>query len=317
MFVDFYSRSDKYGESVLVEDRRVLARNINKLIAVVGAGVFSLLNYSVAEASNEVHVAAYEFPPFYSSSLDRHVVGDLVSHLNTIQTDFYFTVENIPVSGRYRAIEADGCCDLIMFEAPEWGWSDAAGDPEENIAISAPLLAGSERFVTHKANNYSESDFSRLNGKRLGGISGYHYNYDETSDSESGQGFGMYLAKNHRTNIRMLLNGRLDMIILSDAYLASLEKMAYYRNLHISSQQDSTYELSIVVNNNKAIQLEEVMNLFAELRRSGKFAQVMQSYNLESFLIDENNLTEETAAKQTGAAGGGGHPDEQEINQAA
>lgn len=295
----------------------MLARNIKKLIAAVGAGVFSLLNYSVAGASNEVHVAAYEFPPFYSSSLERHVVGDLVSHLNTIQSDFYFTVENVPVSGRHRAIEANGCCDLIMFEASEWGWSDDVGKTKEGIAISAPLLKGSERFVTHKANSYSESDFTRLNGKRLGGISGYHYNYDETSNSENGQGFGMYLAKNHRTNIRMLLNGRLDMIILSDAYLASLSKMAYYRNLHVSNQQDSTYELSIVVNNTKAIQLEEVMDLFAELRRSGKFAQVMQSYNLESFLIDENDLTEETTAQQTSAAGGGGYSDDQEINQAA
>lgn len=263
--------------------------------------IISLLVVPSARAATDVYVAAYEFPPFYSSELDQHLVGELVTSLNFMQTEYRFIIREIPVTGRYQALAKEGCCDLIFFESMAWGWHEKIEALDINIERTKPLLRGGERFVARKEDAKDINYFADYSGKRLGGVAGYHYPFATTGDENMGQerDFGVYLSDSHMTNIRMLLNGRLDMIMLTDEFISSLEVSPegqdFYHELGFSPERYSEYKLPVLVNPDKNLSLEALNALILQLSNEGELDAVFRTFNMSNYKIDQ------TPDNQTGS----------------
>jgi len=255
--------------------------------------IISLLIAPSARAATDVYVAAYEFPPFYSSELDQHLVGELVTSLNFMQSEYRFIIREIPVTGRYQALAADGCCDLIFFESMSWGWKEKIAALDLNIERTEPLLRGGERFVARKEDAQEINYFADYSGKRLGGVAGYHYPFATTGDENMGQerDFGIYLSGSHLTNIRMLLNGRLDMIMLTDEFISSLEVLDegqdFYDKLGFSPERYNDYVLPVLLNTDKTLSLEQLNSLIIQLSNEGELDAIFRTFNMSQFKIDQ------------------------------
>lgn len=270
-----------------IATKRLLAAGM-AMFCVLYSGLFSTHSAAQDEAASTpilVTIAAYEFPPFYSQHMSTHVLGELVTSLNNLQQQYRFSIRQVPVTARYQALLAGGCCDLMLFESPQWGWQpylQSAAAPTKAIQASPALLAGAERLVAKRSENV---DFSQLENIRLGGIRGYHYSFSddlpETGALESGA--GIYLADTIETNIKLVLSGRLDRVMLSDAYLASIAHTALARQFTLAEHADSRYQLHVLVNENKALSLAQVTALLERLRESGEWEALLRQFNLLQF----------------------------------
>lgn len=259
----------------------ILSRTLVLLILILGSVK------AIADEPIDVYVAAYEFPPFYSKEMPTHLVGEMITSLNFMQSNYRFILREVPVTARYQALSLEGCCDVMFFETPEWGWSQGSTRHDIDLGVTTPIMRGSERFVMHKREGINEVEFSDYRNKRIGGIAGYHYGFTgkRTTTELLEREYGMYLSNSHMTNIRMLMNDRLDMIMLTDEFIASLKNTEYYNKLAFAPEPDNTYTLSMLVNNDKAIDVHIMSDLLKQLNAEGELDALFRSFNLTSFQI--------------------------------
>lgn len=224
-----------------------------------------------------VRVAAYEYPPYYSAESEHHLVGDITKALNRAQSKYHFTVERIAPNARYDALSIKGCCDVMLFEDISWGWQAV----DYSIQLTDIIYKDQERFVARKAINRDQS-FFEINGLRFGGIIGYHYPFaaNEKDNRVLEEKYGIYLAHSHKVNLRMLLNGRLDLIMLADAYIRSVMTDEVRGQLLISERPYSTHRLSAVTNPQKAIHVDELNKLLVNLQQDGELADILRRNGL-------------------------------------
>lgn len=241
--------------------------------------LLSLLSVTYAHSKPvDVRIAAYEFPPYYSATTDQHLVGDISSALNALQSDYNFSVVRIAPNGRYDALSDDGCCDVILFEDKSWGWQDDLGYPAQ---LTRTLYTDHERFVTKKAPNRGQS-FFQVKGLRFGGIVGFHYAFaqNEKDHRVLEEKYGVYLTHSYEVNLQMLMNGRLDLIMLPDAYVQSALPQAQRAQLLFDEQAYGTHHLAAVVNANKAFTAEQFQGLLQQLVQRGDLARIFSKYGL-------------------------------------
>ncbi|WP_051002130.1 transporter substrate-binding domain-containing protein [Idiomarina xiamenensis] len=238
-----------------------------------------------ARAATEVDVAVYEFPPYYSMHFEQHVVGELVKVLNDYQNQYSFRLKVIPPNWRYRALSATGCCDVIFFEAYEWGWKQRHIDVEQTV----PLIKSHNRFVTLKTPQREQDFFAHKQGKRIGGMAGYVYNFTdgETDVQYLEKHYNMYLSDSQITNLRLLRNRRLDFAIINEELLATLANSDsdYGDNILMSEKQDGEYLLRILVGANKAITAATMQQLLREVGSTGEIDRIIRQFNLERYQI--------------------------------
>ena len=225
----------------------------------------------------EVRIAAYEYPPYFTTENTQHLVGDIVDALNAIQSDYEFSVVHIAPNGRYDALREQGCCDVMLFEDRSWGWEQV----DYSIQLSTPIYEDKERFVARKRMNRGQS-FFQVKGLHFGGIIGYHYPFvaNEKNNRILEEKYGIYLGHSHQVNLRMLLNGRLDLIMLADAYIRSVLTEETRSKLLLSEQHYGLYKLSAVSNSEKAISGDKLEALLGELRKTGKLQQILSKHGL-------------------------------------
>jgi hypothetical protein len=229
----------------------------------------------------QVRVAAYEYPPYYSENMPTHLVGEVIKALNQLQQDYQFVLEPIAPNARYLALSADGCCDLMLFEDVAWGWADEDID----LHVTKPLLVGRERFVALKHPNRDQR-FFEMKGLRFGGIVGYHYPFaaNEKDHRILEEKYGIYLGHSHRVNLQMLMNERLDLVMLSDEYLAAMVSDAVKRQLLISNKPYGVFNMATVINKNKNVDATYVAKLVERLKENGKLNAIFKSFKLPAVI---------------------------------
>lgn len=235
------------------------------------------VNYAYSKPV-DVRIAAYEFPPYYSATSDQHIVGDISSALNALQSEYNFSVVRIAPNGRYDALSADGCCDVILFEDKSWGWQHDLDYPAQ---VTHTLYIDRERFVTKKAPNRGQS-FFHVKGLRFGGIVGYHYAFTQNEKDHRvlEEKYGIYLTHSYEVNLQMLLNGRLDLIMLADAYVQSTLPERLRAQLLFDEQAYGTHHLAAVVNANKQFTGKQFQRLLQQLESNGDLARIFADYGL-------------------------------------
>ncbi|RUO66947.1 amino acid ABC transporter substrate-binding protein [Idiomarina piscisalsi] len=243
-----------------------------------------LCSFPIA-AQTKVYVAAYDYPPYFSDILETDLTRELIKCLNAHQNNYEFVIEVIPPSARYEALSEGGCCDVVFFESPVWGWEER-GIPVDS---TFPLVRGKERLVTAQKEGRSQAFFNNFKGKSLAGVKGYHYLIagELRSSNELKNNYAVYLADSRITNIRMVLGGRIDLTTVNDELLAALEGSTQINieDLLLAEKPDFVYDLHLLVGNSKKIQASTLQRFLSELGRKGEIDRLFRRFNMERFQL--------------------------------
>lgn len=240
--------------------------------------VFTVSLTTTSRAAETIRVAAYDFPPYFSAYTDEHLVGDLVEALNAAQSDYRFELHDVPSKARFKALSDSGCCHLILFESPTWGWPAQL----PNLEVSEPLVFGAERLVAVKKKDRKGADFFKREGLRFGGLIGYHYPFlgNRTDAEFLEERFNVYLSLSHEVNMQMLMNGRLDVVMVHDEYLIQLKEQPWFKHLLLNPEPYGEYKLSALINPVKGFSLTEWQKVQALLIKNGTMAELLNKYKL-------------------------------------
>lgn len=238
-----------------------------------------------AAAQAPVYVAAYDYPPYFSDVLETDLTRELVSLLNNYQSSYDLKIKVIPAAARYKALSRSGCCDVIFFEAPVWGWDKSGVD----YRATFPLSKGSERMVTKQRPGIDQSYFQDYTDKTLGGVKGYHFLLggellDSTKVKEK---YRIYLADSRVANLRMVLGGRVDLAVINDELLSALEGSSQLRvdQLLLADNVDFNYKLSLLVGEKNTIDVETLQRLVREIGRRGELDRLYRRFNMERYQL--------------------------------
>ncbi|WP_255801524.1 amino acid ABC transporter substrate-binding protein [Idiomarina loihiensis] len=238
-----------------------------------------------ATAQVPVYVAAYDYPPYFSAVLQTDLTRELITLLNEHQDSYVFRIQVIPPTNRHKALSTKGCCDVIFFESPLWGWKKSGVGFQETI----PLVKGNERLVALKKTGRDQSFFDTFDGKTLGGVKGYHYllGGELLASDEVEEKYTTYLADSRMTNLQMVLGGRIDLTIINDELLAALKgsNQINVDSLLLSEKVSLEYKLHLLVGDNKNISADTLQRLLRELGRQGEFEILFRRFNMERFQI--------------------------------
>lgn len=214
-------------------------------------------------AQQTIYVAAYEFPPYFSETTTNHMSGRLIAALNAEQDEYEFVLQRVAPNARYDALSEDGCCNLILFEDRKWGWADKA---DYAVATTYPIKLGHERFVALKEPDRDQSFFTQ-SGLKFGGLVGYHYPFagNITDNGVLENEYGIYLSHSHSTNLKMLLNKRLDLIMLHDDYIEAMIPKETQEQLLIAKEPYDRFELAVVVNEKKGLAASKIEQLLEKI----------------------------------------------------
>ncbi|RUO26710.1 hypothetical protein CWE09_08420 [Aliidiomarina minuta] len=231
-------------------------------------------------ATVEVIVAAYEFPPYYSSRLERHVLGELLELLNQHQSDYEFSIHEVRPQQRYQAISGQGCCSVLFFESAQWGWQPLL---EEGVITLGPVLTeGSDHYVHLQGRRDVEVE-------RIGGVVGYHYGLVGYQDDKNllEEEYNLYLADTKRTLINMLLGERLDMIMLGSEYLSALRKNEpdLYEQFLVSDEKDQEYRTRLMLQTKGDVSLSWMQQQLIYLSEEDLLEPLFASFGLEQALV--------------------------------
>lgn len=232
------------------------------------AAAILLLSPVAARAAEIVRVGGYEFPPFVEAG-PKGLALDLVDALNQAQADYEFRF--VPVSARRRYADLqDGRFDVMFFESPDWEWA-AKGLP---VDFSTVFLRGGEVFIAQAEPGRGQEYFDDLRGKRLVGILGYHYGFAgfDADPQRLAREFNMKLVGSHSSSIEMVALGRMDVAVVTDAYLWAYlaRNPAVKDKLLVSDRHDQIYNHRALVRRGGPITVERVNALLADLEKSGK-----------------------------------------------
>lgn len=238
-----------------------------------------------------VYVAAYDHPPYFSDVLNTDLTRELINLLNKYQDSYDFRIQVIPPTGRYKALSAKGCCDVIFFESPLWGWKKSGVGFQKTI----PLVRGNERLVAFKKDGRDQSFFDSFDGKTLGGVKGYHYllSGELLASDAIKKKYTTYLADSRIINLQMVIGGRIDLTIINDELLSALQGSSQIKvsNLLLSEKVSLEYKLHLLVGENKNISADTLQRLLRELGRQGEFEILFKRFNMNRFQIYRPAIT--------------------------
>lgn len=217
------------------------------LVLSVWAVIMGLAS-GAAMASQLVRVGGYDFPPYVDSKPGEgpDMLGRIIAQLNTLQSEYRF--EFVPVAARRRYGDlVEARFDVMFFESPQWGWQ-GQGFPADFTKV---FMTGGEVYITQAVAGRGQDYFDDLTGKRLVGILGYHYGFAgfEGDPEILSRRFDIKLVNQHRSSIELVLSGRRDIAVVTEAYLRRFlfDNPESQGKLLVSQRLDQSYEHRVLV----------------------------------------------------------------------
>ncbi len=237
--------------------------------------------YVHAEPPIAVKIGMYPFAPFVEepeNSDEEGITGmsiDLMQALNRIQRTYTFEAVVIPPKRRYQSYR-DGHYDVILYESKAWGWAGI------NIDESNVFQVGSEVYVALNKPDRTQAYFEQLDGKRMIGITGFHYGFaDFNADEEYlAEAFNMVLTQNNTRSLNLLLKDRGDIIVITNASLQYflLKRPELKTQLLISNKIDQKYQHTVMVRPNISPSIKEINSYLDLLTSTGELAKIRARY---------------------------------------
>lgn len=242
------------------------------------AFLLALLAVAPTWARELIQVGGYEFAPYveFRHSKPAGVTIELIRHLNRIQDRFEFRFELTAPRRRYDELTS-GRFDVMLFESPEWGWSPYSG----KFSATREILRDTEVFVALAGPGRDQSFFAAPSERSIAGVYGYHYAFAglTTDPVVLEQKHRMSLVYSNRASIDLMLNGRVDMAILTRSYLHRFltENPSLRSKLLIAQHPDQVYSLRALVREGATITTRDIEQYLATLRRQGVIDNLWRS----------------------------------------
>ncbi|WP_113907001.1 hypothetical protein [Aliidiomarina celeris] len=252
---------------------------------------FSLPGTLYAESASQprvVYVAAYDFPPYFSTRESQDLTSVLVAQLNQRQSEFQFVIREIRPSERYQAVSPTGCCDILFFEAPQWGWPQS-----RDYVWSSALTTGTERFYALKARIESgEVSFSTPGAQRIGGVLGYHYEFAnfKTDRSTLEVDYNLYSTDTPGSLLQMLDRERIELALLNDEFVKWRQHLGQPSALALMGAEmaDHHYHTRYVVKRSGLLAPSFIDNLLKDMLNEGLLQQLFADFNIRDSLYFGN-----------------------------
>ncbi|SFH74082.1 amino acid ABC transporter substrate-binding protein, PAAT family [Pseudomonas guineae] len=234
----------------------------------------------VAQATEEVRVGAYHFPPYIikpESERPSGLLPELLQALNQRQSDYHFTLVATSTMRRYRDLQS-GRFDLMLFESPAWGWQDIA---YETLGMQ---IEDAEVYVARHQAGRDEHYFDELKGKRMALYSGYHYGFAGFNADKQflADQFNAVLTYSHDSNLIMLLRGRADVAVVTRSYLYAYQQHYPEQSsaLLISQRVDQVYQHQALFGPQSTISPPVFADLLKQLHRNQQLDKLLSRYHL-------------------------------------
>ncbi len=255
------------------------------LVSIFVAALVTTLASGLAHAANSepitVRVSASHFPPYINESPNGRsgMAIDMLNIINDFQSKYHFTVVASPTMRRFYFFE-QGRYNVSFFDHLHWGW--------ENYAVKATnvYLRGGEKYVALAKPGRGQEYFEGFKGKTLGGFLGYHYGVAKFNSDPKvlKQEYNMELSSTHEGNLRKVLGNRIDVAILTDAFLSRYfvlhpEQKA---KLLVSDIWDQRYNFSIIVRDDSTPNVEELNQLLLQMKRVNALQPLWEKYGIPS-----------------------------------
>ena len=234
----------------------------------------------VAAAQTEVRVGGYAFPPFVDDSApEGGVTPALIGALNDLDSAVRFTFVETSPARRYRDFEA-GAFDVMFLEMAAWGWRDR----DFEVTATRTFLKGGEVYVARAEDAQSQAYFDDFADKRIAAVPGYHYGFaDFNADPDYLRAnFDIDLSSDHRTNLKKLLRGRVDVAVVTKSFLELYlkENPEVEGQLRVSDKLDQAYRLGALVGPNAPIDAARLNALIARLEDQGAIADTLAPFGI-------------------------------------
>lgn len=230
--------------------------------------------------SKVVKVGAVEFPPYIVVEKDGRVSGiitELLDFMNSAQKDYKF--QPVLTSAMRRHIDfQNGAYELSFFDNINWGWDKSAVD------VSKVFMKGKEIYIAKAKPGRGEDYFNTFKGKTMIGILGYHYAF-ANFNSDPGQlrkDFNMQLSTSNAGSIKMVLDGRGDIAVVSDAFLNQylLNNPTEKSKLLVSKKVDQHYLHTIIIKKNIRPTVKEINALLKQFEESHQYTVLSSKYGV-------------------------------------
>lgn len=231
-----------------------------------------------AIAATLVRVGGYEFPPFVDG--EGGVTRDLIALLNTTQDEYRFEFRATSPRRRYLDFD-DKAFDAMFFESRAWGWK------ERPVDSSRVFLRGDgEIYVALARPDRDEGFLEKPARHTLVVVGGYHYGFaDFDADPERLRGrFRITFADTPEAMLRMLLNQRAEVAVVTRSYLAAFLKRegAPKGDFLVSRQFDQRYAHTALVRRGGPITAGALDALLDKLERSGRLRELWSRYGIDA-----------------------------------
>lgn len=228
-----------------------------------------------AQARQIVRVGAYSFPPYATINAAGEAEVELVDLLNRHQDKYEFRIVTTSPSRRYYDFRRNAF-DVMFYESRDWGWQ---GYP---VDVSPVFLTGGEHYVALQRPGRSQHYFDDFTGKRMLGMRGYHYGFAGfNSDPDFlRRKFGMIGTTNNEATLRLLLDGKGDVAVVTSAYLNQFlaANPELRQRLLISERLDQEYRHTILVRSDFEPSAAELGALLRDLDKAGVLRPLWQTY---------------------------------------
>ncbi|MBE9610986.1 hypothetical protein [Chitinilyticum piscinae] len=245
---------------------------------------FLLMNVASA-AKLTVLVGAYSFPPYVNLNEAGEARMELLDILNRQQDKYEFRIVTTSPSRRYYDFERNAF-DVMFFENRNWGWG------KYPVEVSPVFLTGAENYVALNMPGRDQRYFDSFKGKRMLGMRGYHYGFAGfNSDPEYlRRNFNMTGTTNNEATLRLLLEGKGDVAVITSAYLNEylVTHPQLRSRLLISQRIDQEYRHTVLVRQDYEPSAAELGMLLAELEKKGVLQPLWQKYGASTAATRSN-----------------------------
>ncbi len=236
----------------------------------------------IAAPAITVKVGAYDFPPYFKTEKGKMASGlttEVIKELNKSQSKYKFELYQTTPTNRYADFNS-GKYDLIFFESKKWGWAK-----NDQIEFTKKILLDGEVFVAKKKNEAGQDIFKNKKEKRIAAFTGYHYAFAKFNSDPKylSDNFKITLTESHMDNLKLVLDGKVDMAIVTYSYLMNYLQQypAMEKELMISYNFDQRYILQFGISKKSKLKKQEFARLINKALRSKRVKQILREHNLE------------------------------------
>jgi len=234
------------------------------------------------QAAQVVKVGVAVFPPYIqkdpASGSDMLRV-ELLDLMNAFQDTYRFRPVVTGTIRRFKDFDL-GKYDMSTYDNLAWGWEDRPVD------ASNVYLRGGEVYVALNLPGRSEDYFNNLAARQMVVMLGYHYGF-AGFNADPGylrQHFQISFTNDNEASLKLLLLGRGDVAVVSEAFLADfLARQPEYRDRFlVSKKKDQAYAHTLIIRRGIHPTVNELNQLLERMRKAGVLKPLWKKYGVET-----------------------------------